>query len=297
MRQDLAQHHGIVSLHDFRDHQVFPGYSTYTCLTRIAKGKKDIVPRVYQWGEAGFEEAGMLACSSPQWAVCARDAAQEISAPRLSDIADIHVGIQTLADRVFILEAVMWKQKEIIVKAAGREFVIERSAVRKILKASVMKDGKDRVNRVIIYPYDKAGKLLPESSLAQRFPKAYQWLLEHKEKLLQRDKGATDPSKWYGYGRGVGIRTGFGQKILTSGMNPSPNFQMCKDPDTLFYSGYCIKPRDGHCMEMLVAALNSPEMEEHIRTYAQPFQGGWFSYAKRYIQNFPLPSQKYTLEQ
>ncbi len=174
-----------------------------------------------------------------------------------------------------------------IVKGGHAQFAIEEMAVRRILKASVLKEGKDKVDRVVIYPYNQ-GTLIPEDEFSDRFPRAYQWLLANKIQLLDRDKGTFCESKWYGYGREVGIRSAFGRKILTSGMNPKPNFQICNDPDTLFYSGYCIKPRNGIRLSALQKLLNSPEMDHHIKTFAQPFRGGWYSYAKRYISDFPI---------
>lgn len=76
-------------------------------------------------------------------------------------------------------------------------------------------------------------------------------------------------------------------------MNPEPNFQICNDPDTLFYSGYCVKPKINISLEDLINELNSPEMDQHIRMFAQSFRGGWFSYAKRYIQDFPISPKIY----
>ena len=207
----------------------------------------------------------------------------------LGDIADIHVGIQTLADKVFILNVAGGSGDAVDIESGTDRFKVEAGAVRRIVKASVMKEGRDKAERVVIYPYDTRGKLVPESDFARRYPLAYAWLAKHKDVLLARDKGAFSKVKWYGYGREVGIKTGFGRKILTSSMNPEPNFQICEDPDTLFYSGYCIKPRNGVSLTALQAVLNSDEMRQHIEALSQPFRGGWFSYAKRYIQEFPIP--------
>ena len=88
--------------------------------------------------------------------------------------------------------------------------------------------------------------MLPESYIADNAPAAYQWLLSHQSRLLSRDKGRFDAAKWYAFGRHVSITSGFGPKILTSGMNRRPNFQLCLDPDATFYSGYCVKPQARH---------------------------------------------------
>lgn len=74
-------------------------------------------------------------------------------------------------------------------------------------------------------------------------PNAYRWLLSNKEHLLMRDKGKIDPKRWHGFRRQVSIVSGFGDKILTSGMNKRPNFQQCPNPDATFYASCCVKPK------------------------------------------------------
>jgi len=290
MRQDIEANHSLVSLCDFRDFQVFPGVTTYTCITHIHKDVGAGVGNVYQWDGRSFSTNANLVKSKMRWAVVDTPAqsSQTPNPVKLSDIADIRVGIQTLADRVFILENLNRDGELLSVRGPAGPFVIEEKSARRILKASVLKNGKDRLNRVVIYPYNSTGKLIEEEEFARQFPLAYQWLVENKEQLLGRDKGTFCKSKWYGFGREVGIRSAFGRKILTSGMNPKPNFQICGDSKSLFYSGYCIKPRNGIKLSDLQKVLNSIEMDRHIRTFAQPFRGGWYSYAKRYISDFPI---------
>ncbi len=294
MRRDLEKNHGIAALYDFRDRQAFPGVSTYTCITQVRKGACEERGKIYRWNGKGFTNSCKLAKSGSRWAVVAPSAARSTAGAslRLRDIADIHVGIQTLADKVFILEVKEQGKDLVACNAGGREVVVERGATRRILKASVMKNGRDRVERVAVFPYDSNGRLMPEADFMKKFPRAYAWLLENRERLLARDKGAADRAKWYGYGREVGVKNAWGRKILTSAMNAAPGFQICDDPQSLFYSGYCVKPRTDVSLRTLVKMLNSPEMDRHVRAFSQPFRNGWFSYAKRYIQDFPLPRDK-----
>ncbi len=291
MREDIAKNHRIVSLYDYRDHQVFPGVSTYTCITHIQNHISSDPGRVYYWRNGAFTDSCTLSMSKFRWAIVPSELVEaERSGVPLGEIADIHVGIQTLADRVFILEVAEWRSEQVICRAGDKEVKLEIESARKITKASVLKNGRDRVERVIIYPYDEAGKLMPERTLKVRFPLAYAWLIRNKERLLARDKGAFSRTKWYAYGREVGIRSAFGRKILTSGMNAQPNFQICNDPEALFYAGYCVKPRIDIDLEDLKEWLNSPTMAQHVRSYSQPYRGGWFSYAKQYIKDFPVPA-------
>ena len=200
----------------------------------------------------GVENKGMVPVSRLSekgiWILQAEETLKKIEkiqtrGPRLREIADIHVGIQTLADDVFILEKIAEKSGAVVARAAdGSEVQIETAITRPILKASVMKNGRDVKERIVIFPYVE-GKLISEPRLRKEFPLAHRYLSERKDLLLKRDKGEFDTARWYAFGREFGLTTTFGDKLLTSGMNKKPNFQKCPAPEYTFYSGYCIKPK------------------------------------------------------
>lgn len=290
MRREVDTNHGIVSLYDYKDHQVFPNVSTYACIAHLCKNKKAVDSRVYQFDGQRFDDSYQLVKSDSQWAIAAEDhlPIHHGEYVTLDKIADIRVGIQTLADRVFILEELDREDDIVLCRAQHQQVSLEKGVLKRILKASVMKEGEDKRKRVIIYPYDDQGRIISEKELSEQYPLAYAWLLDNKTRLLSRDKGTFSKTKWYGFGREVGIRSSLGHKILTSGMNPKPNFQVCRDPDTLFYSGYGIKPRIDIDLDTLCSLLNSDAMDHYIQTFSQPFRGGWFSYAKRYVRHFPI---------
>ena len=286
LRSYLAQSHTVRKIIDCGEHQVFPGVTTYTAITVIQKdGKTEHIP-VEKYDGLIVASGGSVILdqdnpTKPWWVAPTDDDRDRMfdlagHGVPLEEVADIRVGIQTLADSVFIRP---------IAEITG----LEPWILRPIVKASVMKDGHDAVQRAIIFPYDDYGKLLSESYIADNAPAAYEWLSFNKPRLLNRDKGRFDPVRWYAFGRHVSITSGFGPKILTSGMNRHPNFQLCPDPDATFYSGYCVKPKAGVDPEKLLAALNSDDMDFFIRNTSRPYQGGWMSYAKSFIKDFPVP--------
>lgn len=286
LRSHLVQSHKVQKVIDCGEHQVFPGVTTYTAIAVIQKHRKTEHIPVEKYDGLTVNDSGAVILDKNEpgkpWWVMPTDSDRERMLSLaghgilLEKIADIHVGIQTLADRVFI-------------RPAAETAELEEWILRDIVKASVMKDGHDPVRRTVIFPYDAQGKLLPENYIADNAPAAYQWLLSHQARLLNRDKGRFEPARWYAFGRQVSITSGFGNKILTSGMNKRPNFQHCPDPHATFYSGYCIKPRPGVDPARLLDALNSDDMDFFIRHTSRPYQGGWMSYAKSFIKDFPVP--------
>lgn len=300
-RAHLSTAHRVRRILDFGDHQVFPGVTTYTAITVVERGGAPRPVPVWRFAEGRFAHAGTVETDpvrpAAPWvpATAAERRCRRALAgrgPLLDQIADIHVGVQTLADRVFILRLRDGADGDLVECAGqGRTVRLERWLLRPIVKASVLRDGRDPVRRVIVFPYDREGRLLPEAEIADRAPRAHRWLADHRADLLGRDKGRTDPRRWYGFGRQVSIVSGFGDKLLTSGMNRSPNFQRCADPEATFYSGYCVKPRTPLDWDALGAALNSEAMAAFIRATSRPYQGGWFSYAKSFIRSFPVPAE------
>ncbi len=303
LRSHLSTAHRVRRILDFGAHQVFPRVTTYTAITVI---ERDGAPRpipTWRFEDGRFAPAGTvrgdperpsapwIPATAAEWRTMRELAGR---GPRLDEIADIHVGVQTLADRVFILcrrePAVDLGDADLVdCFVEGRSERLESWVLRPIVKASVLRGGRDPARRVVVFPYDREGQLLPEAEIADRAPRAYAWLRRNRARLLARDKGRTDPRRWYGFGRQVSLVSGFGDKLLTSGMNRVPNFQRCPEPQATFYSGYCVKPRVPLDWSALLAALNSEAMAAFIRTTSRPYQGGWFSYAKSFIRSFPVP--------
>ena len=304
LRRMLVTKHAVKKIIDFAEHQVFDDATTYTAIAVIRKGGTRAPIPAEKFDGNVFRDAGIISVDyanpSAAWVASTGAERERIAelvkrGPALSDIADIHVGLQTLADDVFILPRAQNSLTNTTpdgcspCHANGETIYLESWILRDVVKASVMKGGQDPVSRGVIFPYDSAGRLLPEKYIAEEAPAAYEWLSCNKQRLLNRDKGKFDPAKWYGFGRQVSILSGFGDKILTSGMNRRPNFQRCPNPDATFYSGYCVKPKHPVDLTALQDVLNSDDMDFFIRQTSRPYQGGWMSYAKSFIKDFPVP--------
>ena len=289
LRGHLAASHRIKKIIDFGEYQIFRDVTTYTAIAVVEKdGAPDRIPvDTYDGDTINGGGRVVLDRADPAnawWVVRSESDLERMRVilsrdTLLGEVADIHVGIQTLADKIFIFP----RENAAILR-------FEDWILRDIVKASVMKNGVDPVERVVIFPYDDGGKLLPEDRIADRAPNAYEWLRSNKDRLLSRDKGKIDARRWYGFGRQVSLVSGFGDKILTSGMNKRPNFQQCPDPNATFYSGYCVKPKpdSGIGIAELLESLNSDDMDFFIRNTSRPYQGGWMSYAKSFIKKFPV---------
>ncbi len=165
----------------------------------------------------------------------------------LSSVADIHVGLTTLADNCYIFQnAVQDNGVTKIHHPITKKFVsIESDLLKPMVKASILKNNREKQKRLILFPYrkNKRGKhtIIEETELADKHPKTYEYLLSIKALLDRRDKGKKNPVGWYAFGRQQGLDLSFGEKILTSPINLHPNFILWNKPEYTFYSGYCVK--------------------------------------------------------
>lgn len=298
LRNFILARHGIVCLIDFGAQQVFQNATTYSLITVLEKNVKRKKFALYHFDEDRVVNKGLVSAaalsSTDLWILESEKTLREIARIRgrgrpLKEIADIHVGLQTLADNVFILNKIGARNNKVLATDMhGNEVQLETAVTRPILKASVMKNGRDTKERIVIFPY-RRNKLLNEKCLQQQFPNAYRYLSRHKKILLRRDNGKCNPERWYAFGREFGLSSTFGDKLLTSGMNKTPNFQICPAPEYTFYAGYCVKPKANVNINDLLAALNSAEMEFYIRCISRDYQNGWKSYAKGFIQDYGVP--------
>ncbi len=211
-----------------------------------------------------------------------------IKGKRLGDIAKIHVGITTLADKIYMMPFVKKENDYIFLQSKHNEIIkIEKDIVKPIIKVSTLKDGNEPLKEYVIFPYKKVNgkhQIIPENELKEKYPLAYDYLLKVKPILDKRDNGKPNPVAWYAFGRTQGLDTTFGKKILFSPMNKEPNFILSKYEDATFYSGYCIKYEGDY--EYLLKQLNSQRMKQYIQITARDFRGGWKAYNKKIVQEF-----------
>ena len=214
--------------------------------------------------------------------------AENIKGKRLGDIANIHVGITTLADKTYIMPMVEDLGDFVVLQSKNNGAIkIERGILRPIVKVSTLKSAEEPIKEYVIFPYqngDDKPSIIEEEKLKRDYPLAYQYLLSVRDILDKRDNGKPNKVTWYAYGRSQGLTTSFGPKILFSPMNKTPKFIYHANTEATFYSGYCIKYSGNH--QKLLAQLNSPRMEEYIRVSARDFRGGWKAYNKKIVQEF-----------
>lgn len=208
----------------------------------------------------------------------------------LKDICDISVGLATLADNIFILTPLRSDLSYTYFISDGIVCKVENNILKPIIKPS--KYNGISTDRYIIFPYikndDNKYIEMSETYLLSNFEETYKYLFSKIDILKNRDSGKVMKYSWYAFGRTQGLDTTFGEKIVFSSINKTPNFIHCKDVDTTLYSGYLIKPKNGYTIEQILKIINTTEMERYIYNTGGDLRGGYKQYSKKVVELFPI---------
>jgi adenine-specific DNA-methyltransferase len=303
LREVLTRSGAVAEMYDFDHHQVFRGVATYACLLYLTRERRsrllyaratsgESVPAEPEYGSVPYARL-----TSYRWELVTDEAhpvvlALESTGRPLGSMARIGVGLATLADACYLLDGTQEDGMYVKETDVGR-FLIEPGVTQAVVKASRLKTELDirEARTRILFPYRGANgsaEVVPERTMRKDFPGAYRYLESIRDRLDARDRGKPNPAAWYAFGRSQGLRSNFGRKLLTSGLNLSSNFLLCEDPSVTFYAGYCVQT-DAEDLRVLQKILNSPLMDYYIEQTSRSYQQGYKSYAKAYTRRFAIP--------
>jgi len=282
----------LTKIINFDHHQVFRDATAYTAITFLQKEKT--INFLYtenfksDFNNLEYKKISAQHIKSERWEFFDEKFSDRIiklskKYATLQEIADIHYGIATLKDDVYIFSPENQDKKYFYLE----NFKIEKNICVPIIKASTYK-GQNQ-NLFLIFPY-KNEKIIIRNIFQKNYPEAYKYFLQKKDVLENRDKGGgKNYEEFYAFGRNQGLRTSFGRKIITSTMNIAPRFHVIEDEKTSFYAGYCVKPKNNISLYDLCKALNSNLMKEYIKSVSKSYCGGYKSYAKSFLKDFVHP--------
>lgn len=329
LREYLIEHRAIHELVDFSDQQIFPGASTYTLLLFLRKCTTDafrytdindlhhtidqlrrirtadqFVDDDMQTYRESFDTLG----TSP-WVFTLpeeREILDEIERhPTLGSISDsIFVGLQTSADAVYIVEVKEENGDELRVYSneLNRTLTIEKDMTRPLLRGkNIEKWIVTEYDYRVIFPYrtdPKTGAydLLSKRTIRQEYPKLWEYLNENKSQLLGR--ADVDEETWWGYPYPKNLEKFGDEKLMTQVLADQSSLAIDRVGEFAFVGGgnaggYGITVEDGTIQyEALLALLNSTLLEWKLKKESSQFRGGYYSYAKRYIEKLPIPLEE-----
>lgn len=224
----------------------------------------------------------------------------------LGAVAEIFVGVQTSADKIYIFEATSETATTCNLRWDDRDWTIERGILRpSLLDVRLQPFERPKANTWIIFPYDLVqntegrvrAHLIQPTDMAKRFPGCWAYLEARRAKLESRNivGGLATERQWYQYGRSQSITKFGGEKIILPILSRGPNYAF-DDRDILVTGGgngpyYLIrcKPNTDISNHYLLAVLNHQLSEAFVRTSTSVFRGGYYSHGKQFIETLPIP--------
>lgn len=325
LREYLVEQQAIHELVDFGDQQIFPGACTYTVLLFLRKNTTDVFryanindlhhsidqlrciqtadqfvhDDMYTYRES-FDTLG----SSP-WVFTLPEEREILNNieqhPTLGSISDtIFVGLQTSADAVYIVDIEEENDGELRVysNALDQHCTIEKDITRPILRGKDIEKWTVTENdHRLIFPYQTDSKtdtydLFSKRTLRQEYPNAWEYLNENKSQLLGR--ADVHEEAWWGYPYPKNLEKFSTEKLMTRVLTNQSSLAIDWDGSFAFVGGgnaggYGITVEDGTIRyEALLALLNSALLEWTLKKESSQFRGGYYSYAKRYIEKLPI---------
>lgn len=311
IRNFLVKNKALYEIVNFGHQQVFKEASTYSCLLFLQKNNRnqvkiknvedlnlfisnqtfsdeflvDYPPMDSKWNFfSPVKESLMKKLNSLPY--------------RLGDITrKIFVGLQTSADKIYVLE--IEKEKRYTIKCFSKSLNESVEIEKGLLKPFLMGKDVKRYRRpaprhVVIFPYlidrDKP-ELMSRSYIKENFPLGWDYLLANKRELEDRERGRMKCEGFYSYIYPKSLTEFDAVKIMTPDIASGP--QMTIDSEGLCYhttTVYSIVFNEEIKEEQkyFLGILNSPLLWYFLQSTGNILRGGYFRFKTEYLKPFPI---------
>ncbi|WP_340152676.1 N-6 DNA methylase [uncultured Marivirga sp.] len=304
-----------ISIIDFAGEQLFKKRSTYTCICIIAKLPSSSVKYVKSLSSniSKIRQSDYISIPYANlddfngWYLINNKIQKNIAkiencGSPLGKKFEIRNGFATLKNNVYVFKPIKEDKNYYYSIKDNKEYKIEKSICKDTIKPNTLKSEselKDKIEK-LIFPYsitpsvdDLFGtqsrelKSKNENELKTKYPFTYEYLLDQKQTLSERDKGNGNYEQWFAYGRNQAL-TLKGKKLLFPYITNKPCFVFTEDEQLMFYNGYAILSDSKEQLLVLQKILMSKVFWYYIKNTSKPYEGNYFSVAKNYIKNFGI---------
>jgi len=211
----------------------------------------------------------------------------------------IFVGLQTSADKIYILEK-RGEPSEGRIKVYShsleQEFKLESALLKPLLSGKDIEQYSSPIpNRLLLFPYKvmegKAELILPQE-FASAYPKCWEYLLQNRETLENREQGKMRHEMWYAYVYPKNLALHNRRKMAIPRL-VSRLAAIC-DSEGHFYldnvdvGGLILKEKDDAQWLYILGLLNSKLLDFYLHRISVPFRGGFYSANRQFLEPLPI---------
>ena len=313
LRRFITERKVLKKVIHFGTHQVFKDRSTYTCILELSKNKQTTydLAFVQDWNRfmfehnVDFETHDLSALGEEPWTFIPKQITDRLANAKsicrtLETFSDIFVGVQTSADKIYIIYVDHEDDKYVyFVDKNKKSRKLEKGILRKsIYDAKLSKYERIIANSYIIFPYENDNgkpRLIDIAVMRKKYPEALAYLSDFREELDKRNMPGRTDETWYAYGRSQSLRRFVsGEHLIWPVLSLDSNY-VYDDEMVVFTGGgngpfYGIEMKKGvrESIFFIQAILNHWLMELLVKQSASTFRGGYYSHGKQFIAKLPI---------
>ncbi len=306
IRKQIVEGKHLLQVVNFKDFQVFKDATTYTCLLFLTKKSNER----FKYSECNdenmclnYSEIDTSRISSSPWVLHSNEELSFLdrfeNIPKLGSLCDnIFVGIQTSADKIYIMDYISESKSEyrLFSKALDKEVNLEKKFIRHIISGLDVKKYSTPTNRqYVIFPYiinDGRPGIISKKQFETEAPKIWSYLNENKKTLEEREGGKFKGQDWYRFGRNQNIDKQHWIKICVPRLVQEiqaiydENGDWCLD--NVDVGGVILKKEYSHLIYYVLGLLNSKILSKYLSKISTPFRGGFWSCNRQYLEQLPI---------
>jgi type I restriction-modification system DNA methylase subunit len=218
----------------------------------------------------------------------------------LSELTErIFQGLITSADKVYILEKRGEPSKGLVKvysRSLGQEYKLESVLLKPLLSGKdIERYGYSMPNQLLLFPYkvdEGKAELIPQQEFAASYSKCWEYLLQNKMTLENREDGKMRHEKWYAYVYPKNLALHDYQKMAIPRL--VSRLATIYDRDGDFYldnvdvGGLILKAKDNADYLYIVSLLNSQLLDYYFCRISAPFRGGFRSANRQFLEPLPI---------
>lgn len=313
LRSWLSSNQSVRKIIHFGSYQAFKKRSTYTCILILSKQKSENfeIGFIQDWNYFLFNHSTKTDTYSSNyigaqpWVFLPQNIVEKLEnisskCVPLQQLSEIFVGVQSSADRVYIIKADQEDDEYVYFHDKYNQIKkIEKDILRKsIYDAKLTRYERIIANSYIIFPYkiqDRNAVLYSMDEMQTNFPFALAYLNENRSELDRRNMPMRTNENWYAYGRSQSIKRFMkGNHLIWPVLSLDANY-VYDDEMVVFTGGgngpfYGLEMREdvNESIYYIQAILNHPLMELLVKNRASTFRGGYYSHGKQFINDLPI---------
>ena len=311
LRSYIVKYSSLLRVVHFGVSQVFPNHSTYTAVLLLDKKKRGTfgfkrIRKVLtefiagdinyvEYNTADYSENPWVFVSKPTEAVFSKIKTGNVTA--LKNIAEIPVGLQTSADKIYIFQPEAETETTYKFRKNKTLYEIEKSICKPcIYDLSFGLFDTITPNAQLIFPYKVTGdkaEVFGEDEFQGDYPLAWTYLNNFKDQLSKRSINGSKEPKWYQFGRSQSL-TKFhsNPKLIWSVLSKGPGY--IYDEQNIQFTGggngpyYSLISNSEYSPLYILGILAHPVIEAMVKSRASEFRGAYYSHGKQFIENLPI---------